>query len=276
MSVNSGQVFLWEMIGDSWFGTYGSHVIKISPVDGGQEVFSFPELRSCERRIFRLDDDIVRILSEISRDQLVSRLVKKYAGLRLIRQEPEQCVLSFVCASNTNIPMIRTMLRNLTRKYGERVVVDGKEFFTFPSAKKIHRATKPEICSCGLGYRVKAIKAVAESIINGNLDFEALQKAKYEDAKKELLKVYGIGNKIADCVMLFSLEKLEAFPIDVWIARSLARHFKCLSDSKFTEKLSPHQYDVLSDTMRAYFGRYAGYAQQYLFYHMRQQAGRKW
>jgi N-glycosylase/DNA lyase len=127
-----------------------------------------------------------------------------------------------------------------------------------------------------LGYRVKAIKAVAENIVNGDLDLDALRKAQYEDAKKELLKVYGIGNKIADCVMLFSLEKLEAFPIDVWIARSLAKHYRFLSDSKFGEKLSPLQYLTLSAVMRSYFGKYAGYAQQYLFYHMRQQAHRKW
>lgn len=275
-SINSGQAFLWEMIGDSWYGIHGGHVVKISPGDAGQEFLSFPDLQSCERLIFRLDDDIDRIISEISRDQLVSALVKEYAGLRLMRQEPEQCIFSFACASNTNIPMIRMMLRNLARKFGDRVVVDGREFFTFPTAKKIHSATAAEIVGCGLGYRVKAVKAVAESIVNGTLDLDALRKAEYEDAKKELLKVYGIGNKIADCVMLFSLEKLEAFPIDVWIARSLAKHYAYLSDSSFGEKLSPRQYDVLSDVMRAYFGEYAGYAQQYLFYHIRQQARRKW
>ena len=275
-SINSGQAFLWEMIGDSWYGIHGRHVIKISPGDAGHEFLSFPDIQSCERLIFRLDDDIDRIISEISRDQLVSMLVKEYAGLRLIRQDPEQCIFSFACASNTNIPMIRTMLRNLARRFGDRVVVDGREFFTFPSAKKIHSATTAEIAGCGLGYRVKAVKAVAENIVNGNLDLDALRKAEYDDAKKELLKVYGIGNKIADCVMLFSLEKLGAFPIDVWIARSLAKHYRFLSDSKFGEKLSPLQYLALSDVMRAYFGEYAGYAQQYLFYHMRQQAHRKW
>jgi N-glycosylase/DNA lyase len=264
------------MIGGSWYGIHGRHVIKISPGDTGQEFLSYPDLQSCERLIFRLDDDIDRIISEISRDQLVSTLVKEYAGLRLMRQDPEQCIFSFACASNTNIPMIRMMLRNLARKFGDRVVVDGREFFTFPTAKKIHGATAAEIGACGLGYRVKAVKAVAESIVSGGLDLNALRKAEYEDSKRELLRVYGIGNKIADCVMLFSLDKLEAFPIDVWIARSLAKHYKFLSDSKFCEKPSPRQYDALSDVMRAYFGEYAGYAQQYLYYHMRQKARRKW
>jgi N-glycosylase/DNA lyase len=264
------------MVGRSWYGIHGSHVVRISAVQGEYEFLSFPDLKSCERAIFRLDDDIERIISEITRDKLMSALVRQYAGLRLMRQDPEQCIFSFTCSSNTNIPMIRTMLRNLARKFGERVVVDGREFFTFPKAKKIHEATTADIRTCGLGYRAKAVKAVAESIVNGSLDLDALQKAKYEDAKEELLKVYGIGNKIADCVMLFSLEKLEAFPIDVWIARSLARHYKFLSDSEFGEKLSPLQYVSLSGAMRAYFGEYAGYAQQFLFYHMRQQAHRKW
>ncbi len=275
-SINSGQVFLWEMIGGSWYGIHGSHIVRISQVHGEYEFLSFPDLESCERSIFRLDDDIDEIVSEISRDRFMSTLVRQYAGLRLMRQDPEQCIFSFTCASNTNIPMIRTMLRNLARKFGQRVIVDGREFFTFPTAKKIHEATAADIRTCGLGYRAKAVKAVAESIVNGNLDLDALRKARYEDAKMELLKVYGIGNKIADCVMLFSLEKLGAFPIDVWIARSLAKHYKFLSDSKFGEKLSPLQYVALSGAMRAYFGDYAGYAQQYLFYHMRQQAHRKW
>jgi N-glycosylase/DNA lyase len=91
-----------------------------------------------------------------------------------------------------------------------------------------------------------------------------------------LLQVYGIGNKIADCVLLFSLEKLDAFPIDVWIARALAGHYRWLHKKKFGDKITPHQYEQLSRSARGYFGRYAGYAQQYLYYHMRQDAGKKW
>ncbi len=277
VSINSGQVFLWEKHGDSWYGIHGDCVVKVTPASGGRaaEFVSFPETRSCEGSLFRLDDDAKQVFSEISRDPLVRRLVKGYPGLRLIRQEPHQCMFSFVCASNTNIPMIRRMLYALSRKFGSQVKVDGKEFFTFPSAANINRASIDELRACGLGYRAKAVKAAAGSIATGRIDFDFLKKASYGEAKKELLQVYGIGNKIADCILLFSLEKLDAFPIDVWIARALAGNYKWLN-TKMSEKLTSRQYEILSSGAREYFGRYAGYAQQYLYYHMRQDAGKKW
>jgi len=276
VSINSGQVFLWEKHGDSWYGIHGEHIVRLTRVDGNVEITTFPEDRSCDQRMFRLDDDAKSIFREISRDSFVRRLVRMYPGLRLIRQEPHQCLFSFVCASNTNIPMIRRMLYNLIRKFGGPTTVDGMEFFTFPSAADISRAGIDELRACGLGYRAKAVKAAAGAITIGQLDFDALKNATYEEAKKELLQVYGIGNKIADCVLLFSLEKLDAFPIDVWIARALAGHYKWFHNKKLANKLSPRQYEQLSETAREYFGRYAGYAQQYLYYHMRQAAGKKW
>jgi N-glycosylase/DNA lyase len=275
-SINSGQVFLWEKHSNSWYGIHGDRVIKFTQSDGYVEFCSFPEDKSCDQKIFRLDDDIKKIFEEISHDPLVCRLTKAYPGLRLIRQDPHQCLFSFVCATNTNIPMIRRMLYNMARKFGRLTKVDGMGFFTFPSAADINRATVDELRGCGLGYRTKAIKAVADAITGGRLDFDSLKKASYYESRKELLQVYGIGNKIADCALLFSLEKLDAFPIDVWIARALASHYSWLHKSKFSDKIAPHQYEQLSEIARKYFGKYAGYAQQYLYYYMRQTAGKKW
>ncbi len=276
VSINSGQVFLWEKHENSWYGIHGDQVIKFTQSDKGIEFLSFPDDKSCDQKIFRLDDDITKIFEEISHDPLIYRLVRLYPGLRLIRQKPHQCLFSFVCASNTNIPMIRRMLYNMTRKFGKRTKVDGIDFFTFPSAADINRASVDELRACGLGYRTKAIKAAAYSIASGQLDFDLIKKASYYESKKELLQIYGIGNKTADCVLLFSLEKLDAFPIDVWIARTLASHYSWLHKGKFHDKIAPHQYEQLSDGARSYFGRYAGYAQQYLYYHIRHLAGKKW
>jgi N-glycosylase/DNA lyase len=293
ISINSGQVFLWEKFDNSWYGIYGDHVLKFStsaPNDDGTkdnsiEFFSFPDLKGWEERIFRLDDDIQKILSGFSNDSLISEAIKKYPGLRLMRQEPHQCMLSFVCSSNTNIPMIRRMLKNLCRKYGSKMVVDGKEFFTFPRVDSLNRASVSELLSCGVGYRAKAIKAVAHSIAHGNIDVNDLMRASYDDAKEELLKIYGIGNKIADCILLFSLEKLEAFPIDIWIAKALSLHYSWLlfgnekegkKWKQIHQKMTSTQYKTFSETIRSYFGKYSGYAQQYLFYHMRQSEYKRW
>lgn len=276
LSVNSGQAFLWEKVGGSWYGIHGSRVVRFTNMNGAAEFASFPDDVNFERSMFRLDDDIGTIMAEISKDALVRRLVQAYPGLRLMRQEPEQCLFSFLCASNTNIPMIRRMLYTLCNKFGKSVVADGKEFHVFPSAAAIDAASVAELRACGLGYRVRALKSAARMISDGKLDLGSLRKAGYEDAKAGLLQVYGVGPKIADCVLLFSLEKLDAFPIDVWIARALTRHYRWLHQRKAGDKLTARQYDDLSAGMRRYFGQYAGYAQQYLYYHMRQRAGKKW
>lgn len=288
-------MFLWEQVGNSWYGTYGDHIIKFSSswtnksscIDNSKnnaiQFYSYPEVKGWERKVFRLDDDIEKILSTFSNDTLVSKTIRKYPGLRLMRQEPYQCIFSFVCASNTNILMIRKMLKNLSKKFGCKVIFDGKEFYTFPSVNSLNKATINELHSCGVGYRAKAIKALANHIVSGNLDIDYLIRIRYRDAKEELLKVYGIGNKIADCILLFSLEKLDAFPIDVWILRALSRYYRWLFDEdenenkfKMTERITINQYKVLSATIRNYFGKYSGYAQQYIFYYMREIAGKKW
>jgi N-glycosylase/DNA lyase len=291
-------MFLWKRIDNAWYGIYGKHILKFSifaadPSEQNKninnnnrliEFSSFPDMKGWEQHVFRLDDDIKYILSTFSKDTLLSEVIRRYPGLRLMRQDPYQCMFSFVCASNTNILMIRRMLNSLSRKFGRKIIVDGKEFFTFPTAHDLNRATIADLCLCGLGYRAKAVKLLAESITHGNLDVKYLIQASYEDAKKELLKVYGIGNKIADCILLFSLEKLEAFPIDVWITRALSKHYSWLlscngkkkeNNDKY-KKIDYDQYITFSETIRKYFGKYSGYAQQYLFYYMRQNAGKKW
>lgn len=303
ISINSGQMFLWEKHGSSWYGIYGEFVLKlldstyttmvkksefnIDDYKGEIQFFSFPLFPSWERHVFRFDDDIDRIFSSFSNDALVSESISKYLGLRLTRQEPYQCMVSFACASNTNIFMVRRMLTNICRKFGDKVIVDNKKFFTFPSAGRLIRASDKELRLCGLGYRTKAVKAVTESIVNGSLDIDSLLRLSYDDAKNELLKVYGIGNKVADCILLFSLDKLEAFPIDVWIARVLYQNYKWLFDNNnedhgtrhrevFGEKITAKEYKILSKNARNYFGKYCGYAQQYLFYDARQNARKKW
>jgi N-glycosylase/DNA lyase len=295
ISINSGQMFLWKRIDNAWYGIYGEHILKFSTYAADTpkqninnderfiEFYSFPDMKGWERHVFRLDDDIKYILSSFSNDTLLSDAIRRYSGLRLMRQDPYQCMFSFVCASNTNILMIRRMLNSLSRKFGRKIVVDGIEFFTFPTAADLNRATIADLRSCGLGYRAKAIKLLAESIINGNLDVKYLIQASYDDAKRELLKVYGIGNKIADCILLFSLEKLEAFPIDIWITRALSHHYSWLisyngkeKENNKNKKINYDQYLTFSESIRKYFGKYSGYAQQYLFYYMRQSAGKKW
>ena len=301
ISINSGQTFLWEKRDNSWYGIYGDHVLKLF-VSGSQipsggstsnrvtnniemNFSAYPQFESWERQVFRLNDNLSDIFSSFSNDVLVSESINKYPGLRLMRQQPFQCMVSFACASNTNIPRIRTMLKNLCHNFGNRVIVDGSEFFTFPSVERLNTASQHDLLRCGLGYRTKAVKAITESVVNGNLDARNLLRLNYEEAKDELLKVYGIGNKIADCILLFSLEKLDSFPIDVWMARVLYQNYGWLfnnnqsshvHDEKALQKITAREYRTVSKKAREYFGKYSGYAQQYLYYNIRQIAGKKW
>jgi N-glycosylase/DNA lyase len=301
ISINSGQTFLWEKRDNSWYGIYGDHILKLfvssSQIPSGgsksnkvannleMHFSSYPQFQSWERHVFRLNDNLSDIFSSFDNDVLISESINKYPGLRLMRQEPFQCMVSFACASNTNIPMIRRMLKNLCQNFGNRVIVDGNEFFTFPSVERLSTASQHELLRCGLGYRTKAVKAIAESVVNGSLDARHLLRLDYEEAKDELLKVYGIGNKIADCILLFSLEKLNSFPIDVWMARVLYQNYGWLFNNnqssrvhngKTLQKITALEYRTVSKSAREYFGKYSGYAQQYLYYNIRQIAGRKW
>ena len=290
ITINSGQMFLWENYKNSWYGVYKSHILKFSldHKNSGKDPYdrlyfdSLPELDNWQQLVFRLDDDINYISSCLTNDNIISQLFKKYSGLWLMRQDPFQCMISFACSSNTNIPMIRRMLKNLCRRFGIKREIDEKKFFTFPTTKSLAKASINELCSCGIGYRAKTIKSLTEKIIIGTLNIEELSRCKYDEAKEKLLSIYGIGNKLADCILLFSLEKTEAFPIDVWIARSIYSYYRSLLNQESfkldfkSTKLSPNKYKLLSKIMRQHFGKYAGYAQQYLYYHMRCSANKKW
>jgi N-glycosylase/DNA lyase len=148
--------------------------------------------------------------------------------------------------------------------------------------KNLYKASINELCSCSVGYRAKAIKSIAEKVVTGALTVDELYRSNYDESRKILTSVYGIGNKIADCILLFSLEKTEAFPIDVWMGRAIFKYYHRLinkRDATFmnaNKKLSDNQYSILSEIMRNHFGKYGGYAQQYLFYHIRNLEMKKW
>ena len=132
----------------------------------------------------------------------------------------------------------------------------------FPTPLSLARADTAELLHCGLGYRASFVKDVAKDIAEGRLDLAELKKKDYTYSRDVLLREKGIGMKVADCVLLFSLEKLDAFPLDRWIMRSLAEHYP---EFRIKGSLTPNRYQTLREKAVGYFGRYAGYAQQFLF-----------
>lgn len=295
-TINSGQVFLWEKYNNSWYGIDGNYVLKITIKDKELYEFyenrkhhfglenteidynSFPENKNWIYHFFRLCDNQEKINKTLSKDQIIFNIYKKYKGLRLIRQDPFQCIISFVCASNTNIKRIKFMLKNISRKFGKKVTYNDIDFNLFPNVNELSKASIQDLIGCGLGYRAKFVKSISNEI-KCNLDLKSLKDMKYINAKSELTKLFGIGNKIADCVLLFSLEKTEAFPIDIWVYRSLCQYYGWMfKDSSMikSKKISENEYKLVHEKIHNYFGEYSGYVQQYLYYHIRDSNKRKW
>jgi len=267
-SINSGQVFLWEKQGSDWYGIDGQDVLKINK-NG-----VIKSIRNLKTDFFRKNDNMQEIIKSISKDKTVKKAVKEYEGLRLFRQDPFQCLISFIISSNSNIQKIKNSLEKITKKFGKKVKIQNKEFFLFPEPEKMAKATIDEIKSCGVGYRAPFIKEAAMVILK-KIDFEYLKKCDYHEAKKNICLVPGIGNKVADCIMLFSLNKLESFPLDTWMIKILEKYYS--KEFKIEIKtITQKQYELLHEKIVNYFGPYCGYAQQYLFKMERENNDKKW
>ena len=268
-TINSGQVFLWTKQKEFWYGVNGQDILKIN--DSGK-ITSYSKKKY---DFFRDSDDMAKIIRSISKDKTTKMALKKYLGLRLVRQDPFQCYISFIISSNSNIQKIKSSLEKISAKFGRKIQFDNKEFHLFPEPKKIANATIQEIQNCGVGYRAKFIIDAAKMVESQQIDFRYLAKCNYQDAKKIILTVPGIGNKVADCILLFSLDKLDAFPLDRWMIRILEKYYL----EKFeleTKSITEKQYDILHEKITNYFGPYAGYAQQFLFKMERENYQKKW
>jgi N-glycosylase/DNA lyase len=268
---NSGQVFLWDKIDDAWFGVNGSEILKVT-----QDPFEIISSEKKTSNFFRQDDNIKKILQSIRKDKLVRDTTLRFPGLRLLRQDPFQCYISFICSSNASIPNIKQMLKKITKRFGKRVNFNGHEFHNFPTPEKLANSTIKELLSCGLGFRAKYVNKASHDILSGKIDFDYLKKIDYKTAKDILIEVSGIGDKIADCILLFSLEKIESFPIDRWTLRILRKYYSNIFDESITRSITKKRYEVIHEKTVGHFGPFAGYSQQFLFKMERELNNKKW
>jgi N-glycosylase/DNA lyase len=268
-----GQAFRWEKSDGWWHGVVQQKLMKVSQdgkklrFEGTDEDFLIDYLG--------LNDDFLSICDEINKDPLIEAAIRQFKGLRILRQEPWECVISYICATFKNIASIKRMLLNLSRKFGEKASFHSERFFTFPSPSKLARASLNELKECELGYRATFVSQTSRKIVKEDFDLNNLTKVSYDEAKRTLLEFPGVGQKVADCVLLFGLGKLDAFPVDVWIMRALLRNYSSHFPRNLvmkvldSESLSDSQYKQLNVFGRTYFGRYAGYAQEYLYHYER-------
>ncbi len=268
-TINSGQVFLWRKNQNFWYGINGNDVLRVN------ESGKIKSLSKQKLDFFREKDNLEEILKSISKDEITKQAVKKYLGLRLLRQDPFQCYISFIVSSNSNIQKIKMCLENICKTFGKIVFFDNYEFFLFPEPKILALASIQEIKNCGVGYRSNFIKKASEMVYSNEINFDYLKKCNYFKAREIISKVPGVGNKVADCVLLFSLEKLEAFPLDRWMIRILEKYYPQVFEFS-TKSITNNQYEILHKKILNYFGPFAGYAQQFLFKMERENFKKKW
>jgi N-glycosylase/DNA lyase len=207
---------------------------------------------------FRLDEDLGSILEEIDRDPVIHKVIQKYRGLRLIRQDPWECLMSFLCSSAKAIPHIRSMIEALCKSSGKRILWGNYLGYEFPEPHCIE--TPLQLESVRAGFRTGYLLKASQCIDKGQL--LALKGLSYKDARQALMGLSGVGKKIADCTLLYSLDFLEAFPVDTWIKKGLQKVY--FSGRRVGEK-------GMEDFVSNHFGPLAGYAQLYLYHFWRHQ-----
>ena len=265
-SLESGQAHRWAYPkdgDDGWYtGVVRENLVRIRQTDDRVEFRCGPsdEAAFAPRlaEYFRFDDDISKIYDVINQDERVAAMVRQYPGLRVLRTEPWECLVAFICSATSNIPRIHQNMESISRAFGSPVSLNGWTRHTFPTPVDLAEAGEAELRRLGLGFRAPYVHLASVAVLEGRLDLDALIEMPYTEAKAALMERRGIGSKIADCIAVFSLEKLEAFPIDVWVRRALGEWY-------FPEQKTPPDR-VLLEWAQEHFGRYGGYAQQYLFH----------
>jgi len=284
MTLDSGQVFHWEKVGNGFVGTIGEEPVYVE--QRGEILRVSRGARELVGNYFALDHPLVEICASFPDDPVMNTARKFCRGLRIIRQPKWECLATFICSSMKQVAHIRQISRALRKRFGDRRKIDngavgsgatwtGKParldepggesinhvVHTFPSPQWLAQSSERELRECALGYRAGNLLATARLVASGATDLEACSLLSDVDLREKLCDFPGVGAKVANCVMLFAYERLRAFPIDVWIGRVLK------------EKYFPRKRKVVPQRLRAfcesYFGEYGGYAQQYLFHHAR-------
>jgi len=260
----SGQVFGWKESEGWHYGEVAGKPTRVKQ-DGNALLFE-GALKKEIAHYFALDEDITTISKRISRnDPVLSKAVKEFRGLRLLRQDPWICVVSFVCSAFSNIPRIERKLHNLRTEYGRTTELHDHVIHLFPSPQSLGSASLSDLRACGLGFRDGYVKELGERM--QHFDVARLRKENYENAKAALMESAGIGEKVADCICLFSLDKHEAFPIDVWIARVMAKLYGKEIRAMFPK--TKFSYKDIQTFARAKWDGDAGYAQAFLYMYAR-------
>jgi N-glycosylase/DNA lyase len=264
MTLDSGQSFGWKPEGDSWTGVIGNHWVRLrgSPSGIDAEAAEPTSDWTWLTDYLQVHVALEEVLRTFPSDAPMNAAVTACRGLRILRQDPWECLASFILSSSKQITQIRAITSALRKRCGLPVAAaDGIEpAFAFPASERLASATEAEMRACKMGFRAPYLLAAARAVSEGRLDLDSLRRLSCSEAREKFLELPGVGEKIADCVLLFAYGFQEAFPVDTWVFKALRRlYFNGRRPNLAT----------LRKFAAGHFGPNAGFAQQYLFHHER-------
>ncbi len=254
-TLSCGQVFRWEK-NDWWTGVVNGAIIWANQ-EGSELIIDSLLDKKFIRDYFRLDDDMEMIYSDINKDKKIASLIQKYRGLHLVRQDPWECLVSYICSSNNTIRNIKNSIRLMCECFGRKI--EGG-YYSFPAPEALAEVELCDMEQCRLGFRAPRVLKIALMITENEFDLYGIKNLSYMEGREELMKIEGVGSKIADCVLLFAFGKLGSSPVDTHIEQIMERFY----GDKFKGSKSKKREEI-AEFARSYFGKYCGYAQEYLY-----------
>ncbi len=270
-----GQAFRWQPVGDAWEGVIQGRWVRLTP--RGDRLLAETAVPVSDWawlvEYLALDEDLEAVVATFPDDEPMRAATAAAHGLRLLRQDPWECLASFILSSTKQIVQIQECVRLLAERFGERIpeggaVGGGRAVYTFPHWARLAAAGEAELRACKLGFRAPYLLGTAKMLFAGDVQLGRLKELATPSARTELERFPGVGRKIADCVLLFAYRRQDAFPVDVWVQQALQHLY-----FPKARKLVPDRLRRLSET---HFGPNPGYAQQYLFHYARTVLGRRW
>lgn len=270
LTIESGQSYQWrredermyEAVPGGWYATIvDGQLIRTRQREGQLEWEATTDAESHLRTLLRLDDDLDAIIDAGPDDPLLREAYATHRGMRIVNDPVFPCLISFICSAQMRVSRIHTMQTTLAERFGDTLEVGGGTYHAFPTPDQLARASVDALRECSLGYRAPYVKETAEMVASGEIQPEEALELNYEEARMYLTRFVGVGEKVADCVLLFSLGYLEAVPLDTWIRSAISDYYPDCDHGSYRET---------SRAIREQLGgKYAGYAQTYIFHHLR-------
>lgn len=265
-----GQCFRWNLEEDSSYtGVVGRNILNVKRVQDDIIIKGFcsDNIKDVCTKYFDLDTDYEEIKEKLSIvDDNLKISIEYGKGIRILCQDVWEALISFIISANNNIPRIKGIIERLSKKYGKEIKWNNKSYYTFPTPEELSKASVKDLRLLGLGFRDTRVYQTTRMVKEKQIDLENLEKIVYiNELREELLKFPGVGPKVADCIMLFSMKRYEVFPIDVWVKRVMTELYFDID----TEKSNLSNKKILEFAENE-FGDLAGLVQQYLFYWRRE------